>query len=348
MKITRLYEVPATAAQAAWRLSRDPATTTPMQEVLAVDAPVNEIPCYVLLMEDMTILEREIFATPRNHVMWARTSRVDDPLLFTVPEEYAAELPVKLIKEMMHKAKAEGLSQDTWRSLLPVLAHTTFVTRLSLRDMVKLIQYFDYLGTKAEHFQARWRTLCNALLALLPKEHAPYSLDLFLHEKPLEVYSRSYGRKPFGSGWSVVQVAVPLMLRAQIVRHRPILFIDNLYRTITLNPWLKDLTTEVNMELTAHDSIWHAIIAKRNCWIAQADIWHHVTQHFNSDMLPCTGTNVCPYVADNELRRQGKDPNPPCPIYLHLTGQDRAPHMAAIEAHARAKPPWWQQYTAIM
>jgi len=347
MKITRLYEVPATAAQAAWRLSRDPATTTPMQDVLKVDAPVNEIPCYVLLMEDMTILEREIFTTPRNHVVWARTSRVDDPLLFTVPEEFAVDLPVNYIKEHMQAERAAGKAQDEWRSLLPVLAHTTFVTRLSLRDMVKLIQYFDYLGTKAQHFQARWRGLCNALLALLPKEHATYSLDLFLNEKPINLSSYNYGRKPFGSGWSMLQVDVPLMLRAQIVRHRPILFIDNLLRIVCYNPWMKDLTTAITMELTAHDSIWHSIIAKRNCWIAQADIWEHLTTYFNSDTLPCTSTGICPYVEDNKLRMAGKDVNSPCPIYLNLTGQPQAPYLEAIRKESERKPNWWKEHIDV-
>ena len=68
-------------AREAWELSRSKDDETPLKRILSIDAPVNEIPSLVLNIE-CTILEREIFASYRDHVMWARTSRVDNPLEF--------------------------------------------------------------------------------------------------------------------------------------------------------------------------------------------------------------------------------------------------------------------------
>jgi hypothetical protein len=341
MKISKLYEVPAVIAQDAWRHSRDHDIVTPLHEVLAVDAPVNEMPCYVLLFEDFTILEREIFTTPRNHAVWARTSRVDDPMQFTVPAEYAERIPVKRIQQRMHSAKLIHKPQDTWRSMLPVVAHTSWSARISLRDLVKMKMYFGYLAHKCRLFTERWLRLAAMLHELLPPEHSDYSLDLFLNEQPMD--KDATGRAKFGNGWTIIYANVPLMLRAQIVRHRPIHFIDNMFNLLRNNEvWSKDLTAPIYMEMVAPDTFWRAIMAKRNCWIAQADIWQALTVYFNDDTLPCKD-GVCPYGTDNELRRQHKDPNPPCPIYLDLTKQPQAEHKIAMQLHSKTKPKWWQE-----
>ena len=71
----------------AWELSRSPDDATPLDTILSIDAPVNEIPSVVLSIE-CTILEREIFASFRDHVMWARTSRVDAPENFEIPDYF--------------------------------------------------------------------------------------------------------------------------------------------------------------------------------------------------------------------------------------------------------------------
>ena len=60
----------------AWELSRSPDDTTPLDTILSIDAPVNEVPSVVLSVQ-CTILEREIIASFRDRVMWARTSRVE-------------------------------------------------------------------------------------------------------------------------------------------------------------------------------------------------------------------------------------------------------------------------------
>ena len=341
MKITKLAEIPASMAQTAWRLSRDIAVTTPLEEVLAVDAPVAEMPCYLLHFEDFTIIEREIFTSHRNHVVWARTSRVDDPLHFTVPMEFMDRVPTATIRARMDRFQKEGKQQDTWRSLLPLVAHTSWVGRLSLRDLVKIAAYFDYLTVTTHHFKERFARISSALLAVETNVHdLNYKLDLLLNEEPM---NQDFGRFNYGT-WTFIQGKFSTMLRAQVVRHRPIQFRDNFIEHIRKENILKmNLQLLINMELCAPNSFWHHIMSKRACWIAQADIWQPITTYFPDGILPCVD-GQCPYGEDNRLRIAGKDPNPVCPIYCELNKLEKKPYSKAMHVHARAKPEWWHDH----
>lgn len=340
MKLTKLDEMPPVVAQEAWQLSRpNQQQPTPLEEVLAVDAPVNELPSYILLFEDFTILEREIIATPRNHVMWARTSRVDDPTKFTVPVEYAEKIPTATIRQSMAKAKQHGKPQDTWRAKLPIFAHTSWVARVSLRDLIKLALYFEYLAAKFARYRQRWQAIAEAMRSFTT-HRLNYQLDKYLYEQQLNGDTH---RAKFGSGWSIIYAKVPLMLRAQLVRHRPLHFIDNLFSLLRHDALPQyDLNTTIYMELCATDAIWHEIISKRNCWIAQADLWKPITVYFNEQTLPCSGSGCCPYGTDNVQRMAGLDPNPPCPLYLKLNNQSAANWLPAIATHMKNKPDWWR------
>jgi len=343
MKIIKLAEIPVTMAQEAWRLSRDPDVQTPLAEVLAVDAPVNEIPCYVLHFQDFTIIEREIFTSHRNHTVWARTSRVDDPLCFTVPTEFQELVPTATIRQRMNRMKNEGREQDQWRSLLPLVAHTSWVGRLSLRDLAKMAAYFDYLTSKVQSpLRERFARIVIALISLAPANITimSYKLDLLLNEEPM---SNDNGRYKFGT-WTFIQGKFSMMLRAQVVRHRPIQFKDNFVDLIRKESIIKqNLQMLVTMELCAPDSFWHHIMSKRACWVAQADIWYPITMFFPDGVLPCIDGH-CPYEADNRLRMESKDPNPVCPVFCELNKLDKTPHRKAMHLHARTKPQWWHEH----
>ena len=109
-------------SRVAWELSRSPDDTTPLDTILSIDAPVNEIPSIVMSIE-CTILEREIFASFRDHVMWARTSRVDAPSEFDVPEyfKYSEVMDdVVMLKERIKTDMDAGIIQDEYRMHMPV------------------------------------------------------------------------------------------------------------------------------------------------------------------------------------------------------------------------------------
>ena len=131
-------------SRVAWELSRSPDDTTPLDTILSIDAPVNEIPSIVMSVQ-CTILEREIFASFRDHVMWARTSRVDAPSEFVVPEYFQLSEDNATIMLLKQKIKADmdaGIIQDEYRLHMPICAMTSFTTRLSWRGLIKI-----YIGS---------------------------------------------------------------------------------------------------------------------------------------------------------------------------------------------------------
>ena len=120
---------------------------TKLTDILKNDLPVNDIPSVVLSITS-TIAEREVITSFTDHVMWARTSRVDDPLDFTVDEVFKNTLDVGLIKKQMKRMKQKNLRQDDYRLLLPLSAMTTYMIRISLRSLVKLGLVFSDLSGK--------------------------------------------------------------------------------------------------------------------------------------------------------------------------------------------------------
>ena len=80
---------------------------TKLTDILKNDLPVNDIPSVVLSITS-TIAEREVITSFTDHVMWARTSRVDDPLDFTVDEVFKNTLDVGLIKKQMKMMKQKN------------------------------------------------------------------------------------------------------------------------------------------------------------------------------------------------------------------------------------------------
>jgi hypothetical protein len=346
MQIDVLQAAALVDAVDAWRLSRDKDAEYNVDEVAAVDAPVMEMPSMVLAFSHMTILEREIICSLRNHVVWARTSRVDNPLNFTVPEEFQVGTHLRF-KTQMHDAKQCGQSQDEWRLLMPLVAHTAWVQRISLRDLARLAKYFGYLSDKAKWppLAARFAALqykmteviaetCGGKVAHTIMDHAPLIRYLFEGIIP-----STQGGFVLKQGYfKFISVMVPIATRAQIIRHRELQFVDDLWALINTAenslPFLQ-LDNCVFMQLSARSDVWQAILSRRACWIAQADLWQPIIKAFGMQPpLPCDD-GKCPFELDARARlEEGKDPNPPCPRFCNLYKINKAPHKARMMAEA--------------
>ena len=342
MNITALKPLDQQDAVEAWRLSRDREATYAEETVLSVEASVNELPSALLHFEDLTILEREIFTTLRNHVIWARTSRVDDPLTFTVP----TELHVPFHEQCRALMRQHTGQQDEWRMHLPIMAHTSWVARISLRDLVNVANYFNYLASLTDihnDLRKRFHAVSVALFEHAPTSAHDYKLKKLLHEglPEFQPAHKRVGNVEFFCG------VVPFALRAQIVRHRGILIQDNLFAILregetTLGT---TLASPMCVHLCATTQTWTEVLSHRACWIAQQDLWQPITKCFPAVTLPCAD-GICPYEADAEARlRPGNDPNPPCPRYMNLHHLDKAPWRERMLAH-NSNPQWLQEINA--
>lgn len=363
MNITVLSIEGLGAAVEGWRLSRDYSQIPTTSDILTLDLPVNELPTCHLLIDGATIIEREIFMSLRNHVAWARTSHVDDPLEFTVPECFSSlnALKFNARREAMKKEKAEGRSQDEWRRHLPIISETSWTTRISYRDLVKLAGYFMRLSVDTAivwQLRVRFDDVAKQLGRVLDQftgdpAESWRAVDTmakvdFLHKGDV---SSPIGVVETGD-FFVVTVDVPLWLRAQIVRHRPLSFVDDFYFSVLCDPAVLDITIDamVRMEIATTKAFWHSVLSKRTCWLAQdqlrgrRDPWQVIIDQFGfrDDMLPCA-SGRCPYHKDASLRVSGDDPGVPCPAYCDIYGVDKAPYRDAMREAAKSRHESWME-----
>ena len=333
-------------SRVAWELSRSPDDTTPLDTILSIDAPVNEIPSIVMSVQ-CTILEREIFASFRDHVMWARTSRVDAPSEFVVPEYFQLSEDNATIMLLKQKIKADmdaGIIQDEYRLHMPICAMTSFTTRLSWRGLIKIYKLYEYLATINEYFVVGKAELNNKFQ--LHKYAGNYS---FVNPIPMLQESEMVS----GNIGPVVTVfqEMTIGLRAQVVRHRNYTIKDNLMQIIkSKDCWTRTLGDKIKISISAEIEFWKTVVNKRQCWIAQYGIWKDiiiVAQEYISiseQDLPCN-KGFCPYTRDAELRHTDDDPGAPCPIHSDLTSTPIAQkYMDMVRIEASYRPAFWQKH----
>ena len=333
-------------SRVAWELSRSPDDTTPLDTILSIDAPVNEIPSIVMSVQ-CTILEREIFASFRDHVMWARTSRVDAPSEFVVPEYFQLSednATIMLLKQRIKADMDAGIIQDEYRLHMPICAMTSFTTRLSWRGLIKIYKLYEYLATINEYFVVGKAELNNKFQ--LHKYAGNYS---FVNPIPM-LQEKEMVSGNIGPVVTVFQ-EMTIGLRAQVVRHRNYTIKDNLMEIIkSKDCWTRTLGDKIKISISAEIEFWKTVVNKRQCWIAQYGIWKDiiiVAQEYISiseQDLPCN-KGFCPYTRDAELRHTDDDPGAPCPIHSDLTSTPIAQkYMDMVRIEASYRPAFWQKH----
>ena len=358
-------------AAEAWRLSRDFDKSIEWEDIYTVDGPVNEFPSAVCHFRDFTILEREIFASNRTHVMWARTSFVDAPDKYTVPKDlliHVDPLIHRSMRVMMEKGKAAGEHQDRWRRYLPVSAETSFSYRISYRDAVKFAQYFDHLQLCcSKSLVNRFAAIEEELKCLVDKftgsrERTKKAVNMmrqsrFLHEG--EITTERMARNgemykvPSMSDTGSIVVAtfeVPFWIRAHFVRHRPVTVADDLFSLLQSDNVLNlSINHPIKMQVAASINIWQQLLGSRSCWLTQStlgdemDPWQAIVEMFlqnGQGVLPCSG-GTCPHHRDARNRLEGTDPGVPCPRYMNLNSIDKTPWMEKLEHAAKSRGDFW-------
>tara|TARA_R100001224_G_scaffold58986_2_gene34931 strand:- start:1219 stop:2304 length:1086 start_codon:yes stop_codon:yes gene_type:complete len=332
-----------------WELSRSPDDTTPLETILSIDAPVNEIPSFVIGVE-CTILEREIFASFRDHVMWARTSRVDNPSQFQAPDFFENQYKHDLaaIRDKIFFEISKGVIQDEYRMLIPLCSLTSFSTRLSWRGLIKLYKMYEHLAEMDGYFNIGLNALEEKFK--LSKFAKNYSFADVL--PPLEKENCISERS--GPMVTIFQ-EMPIGLRAQVVRHRNFTIHDNLKDIINQEDfWIKTIGDPMLVSISASAEFWKTVVNKRQCWIAQYGIWSEIIQEaqmfldIDENDLPCFD-GFCPYTRDAEIRHTDDDPGAPCPIHSNLTNTPvQEKYLKSIEIEASYRPNFWKKHIEKM
>ena len=344
------------SAVLGWVGSRDLEETPSGGAVARVDASVNELPSALFYFVNMMILERELVVTARNHVIWARTSRVDDPINFVRPFEFISPYH-DIIRDEMRRARDAGVPQDEWRNLLPLCALTSWTARLSLRDAVRLVNYFSDVARFIEPTNyALSERLFQTSRQLQEQLRYAFGLTQETESFIVQKYKRIEIQKSvefcpsryrFGD-YTAINIDMPLTLRAQFMRHREFLTTDNFVRLISEpNSEQRDLRSVVTVQAVALNATWLAVLGKRTCWMAQSELWAPLVKRLryeDNDGLPCAD-GVCPFAEDAKLRLAGRDPGAPCPRYASLSGIPlTAEQFAAgvLQVERTSAPEFWR------
>ena len=279
--------------------------------------------------------------------MWARTSRVDAPSEFVVPEYFQLSEDNETILLLKQKIKADmdaGIIQDEYRLHMPICAITSFTTRLSWRGLVKIYKLYEHLATINEYFVIGKTELNNKFQ--LHKYAGNYS-----YVDPIPMLKEH--EKTSGVIGPIVTVCqeMTIGLRAQVVRHRNYTIKDNLMEIIKSEDcWTRTLGDKITISISAEIDFWKTVVNKRQCWIAQYGIWKDIiiaAQEYISvseQDLPCN-KGFCPYTRDAELRHTDDDPGAPCPIHSDLTSTPiDQKYMDMVRIEASYRPAFWQKH----
>lgn len=316
----------------AWKNSRPTEQNAYYDRMIDLDLPVNEFTSVNLFIES-TLIERDIIATMRNHVMWAQGSRVQDCLEFEIdyksnPNLKEYEHYYEMMRREMKIDAGNGVRQDEYRLRLPLISNTRYSISTSFRGLLKISKYFLYLSNELPLFKEQFRKFSSQLMSVVDSI-LPYSVAerdfpsvkpyMILNEQPIEHSEYSTN----ANGMVVVASKIPFHLRAHVVRHRGISFKDELFDLLkNENVFKFDMSYPVTVMIAGTKDDMAEVVSKRTCWVANYKVWSSLLTKIGNeigvdDSLPCK-TGVCPWDADARLRYEGNDPNPPCPIHLKL------------------------------
>jgi hypothetical protein len=192
----------------------------------------------------------------------------------------------------------------------------------------------------------------NTVYGKLPIGAYGYA-DLF--PKLTEIKHPRDGATRMGDFTYVYLHNIPIVLRAQIARHRPIMFTDTMAYYLTPGAVTSPVASKIALAMVMPTAMAVSMLTKRNCWIAQEDLWAPVIRALNREfgddgafMLPCD-KGYCPVSRDNLLRHEGKDPAPACPIWYGLEGVNpdgaqRAAIMGYMDKRTLTRGMWQSAY----
>lgn len=338
-------------AYKAWMNSR-PFFKGDLYEIMKNDTPVAD---FVRIPIEFTVPNfiREVIVSPRDHVVWSSTTRAN-PVHEAWPVYDPYNYDYTPLAKNLLSLKAQGARQDEFRMALPIGYCGVFSTNVSFRTLVKMYMYMSILAltTEIKAFLEVCEGITNLFGTKQLQELFTIALDKYELANFLPVYNDedTNGFEKVGSliSWTG---HTNLALRTHIIRHRSVIISDNLasiYKTRKDNLPLINLHTPVTLQATATKEVWNHVIGTRNCWIAQASLWQSMVNDYATFIgeerspLPCDVGNKCPYATDNELRLEGKDPNPACPKYILIQNKRVTPEQRSeIEAYGESRAKWW-------
>lgn len=337
-----------------WKISRPQSKDTSIQEILQIDAPILDFASFIVEFT-VPVFIRDIFCSMREHTVWARTTRVEniiDDFRISTTDAFSIDFAKQCLSEMKD-ARDHGIMQDQYRSYLPLTYSTTFSTRISVRSLVKFFAYISKIRDDLNHGSFASGIYYNLLLSmhdLFIETGIPIN-DLMKSIAKIDICPRKKIKietaMEKGTHFTTLNLETSYSFRAQIIRHRPITFVDNYYDTISSDVCLvSHFGDMLRMSLTSTNDFWDTIVKKRNCWLAQSDMWYPIVKLINKNApfsVPCDDGH-CKFSGDCAQRLNKTDPGLPCPRHAAFNGikltDTKEALMNYVDVSLRPKPDW--------
>ncbi len=300
-----------------WMESRPNLDKCNADDVLAIDAPINDFPSIILNIES-TIIEREVIASFRDHIMWAMTSRVNITD-WNIPD-FLMELNSDFYSDCqntMEAQKRNGISQDAFRLNTPVVASTKYLIKASPRFLIKLAKQFHAFGIHSILMRNGYDEIMRIIDEIGMRKYYNGYMRSDVNPELNNLESGAIG------DYCVITEKVPFSLRTHLIRHKTLSVTDHLARCITSGAYATmNLISPIDVQICASRGIWAEVCKKRSCWLAHYGMWGKIINKvtdlydFGEHALPCE--IHCPYSGDAEIRYGDKDPGAPCPMHAKL------------------------------
>jgi hypothetical protein len=259
----------------------------------------------------------------------------------------------------MDERIAAGESQDHFRSSLPLAYMTEFTWKVSLRSLLKFLKHLSVLSSTHSKLTSLYDNVFNALHSALSEASVVNYYDNTISYENIITSRAIHAQKHINYNHftnfdkeDVVVNADTIMLnvneitfglRAQLVRSRSLMINDDLVYAFdnSEDGWASDNELKIKSSITSSKLFFTELVKKRNCMLAQRDLWTPILDLLNkilppsSSMLPCSNTGHCPVHKDCMERVLGNDPGVPCPMhyFLHKDEVDKVKTFTTLEKH---------------
>lgn len=258
--------------------------------------------------------------------MWSQSSRIiplKDMVIDVnwVDDKWSQDI----LDEAIRKESEDHLPQDIARLYTPIMARIGWTFSMDLRTLIgflkslKMYQPILYSTYGLEILNAIGWTESEF-------EESPFGELVFIDEG-------LFDQTHFHDGIKYIEGVGEDMynLISQFNRHAETNILTSLWTTPFEDLCKMRMNDKIKYYFLINKHVYKTqILSHRACWIADWNHWsNRIAQYYRTPedirkLLPCRCENrFCKYRADLQARIDGKDPNPPCPIFTqdlkHLT-----------------------------
>lgn len=263
--------------------------------------------------------------------MWSQSSRIIPMDQMVIDTDFvvdgdpeATNAPHEMLKNAVESA-AKGVPQDIVRLETPIMARLGWCFSMDLRTLVGFLKSLEKYQPQLYSFYG-----LEILKAMGWNEtqfhQSPFGELVFIEPDLFEHNS-------FHDGIHYIEGVGEDMynLISQFNRHAETTILTSLWVTPMSKLMRIKMSDKIKYYYLINKHVYKTqILSHRACWIADWNHWsNRIAQFYRTpeeirNLLPCKCENrFCKYRADLQARIDGKDPNPPCPIFTqnlkHLT-----------------------------